>query len=42
MEPVADFLSGFSPFDELAEEELEGLAAAAEVEYFAARTSVIL
>lgn len=34
MDPVADFLSGFSPFDQLDEDELEQLASGVEVEYF--------
>ena len=34
MDPVAEFLGGFPPFDEFAEEELEKLAGGAEVEYF--------
>ena len=36
MDPVADFLSGFPPFDQLEEGELEDLAKEVEVEYFPA------
>ena len=34
MEPVADFLSGFPPFDQLEQVELEALSQGVEIEYF--------
>jgi CBS domain-containing protein len=36
LEPVAEFLSEYPPFDELSDADLEGVAAEAEIEYFPA------
>ena len=41
MRPVADFLSGFPPFDELDDDELEDLAAKVEIEYFPAGAVIL-